>query len=196
MRFDELHAFLPYVTEGDKHSEVYDVYDNVRCKFPGKHAMDTDPVGGDFVVEVNCSNAGWSWKQFTHIDIFKDIEEKTKRRPRSMQTWFAPALSSVVMGEEIPEVSVGASLYPGVKMKTLLQASQALAVAEHRRYHRFEKNGGGRFLPVRFANGIIFGHWTAEQAAKVQRRGSHGLRELTKEFGNPPTIKRLIKETV
>lgn len=196
MKFDELHAFLPYVTQGDLHTDEYLIYDNVRVKFPGRHAMDTVPPGGDFVVEVNCDNAGWNWKQFTHGDIFKDVELKTTYNSNFMQSWFAPNLCQIVLGESIPTVPADEGKLPGVRTATLLEASQALAVAEHRRYHQYEANGGGRFLPVRFTLGIIFGYWTATEAAKVQRRGAHGLRELTKEFGNPPTVKRLAKELV
>lgn len=193
MNFETLHAMVPYEHEGELHSNTMQVYNDVRVKYPGKHAMDTDPVGGDMVVEVNCGNAGWAWKQFTHGDIFLDIESKTLSAPEFMKLIGAKQIAEVVSGEEIPrlgfkEMAVSLGL-PGVRYQTLLEASQTLAVAEHRRYARYEANGGGRFLPLRFALGIIYGHWSASEAIRVQRTGVHGLRSLTKEYGNPPTVR-------
>ncbi len=118
LKFDELHTMLPYVTEGQKHSNVYDVYENVRCKFPGKHAMDTDPVGGDFVIEVNCSKHGWDWKQFTHADIFNDIETKTDADLTFMQESAAPELCSIVLGSLAPQTL--ATQWPAVKSASVL----------------------------------------------------------------------------
>lgn len=196
MLFDELHAMVPYEHEGPVHANSLQVYPDVRVKFPGKHALDTDPVGGDFLVEVNCANAQWVWKQFTHGDIFKDIEDKTMFDPSFMAERGIVEVAHVVKGNK----GIGSGIpwhavkLPGLRYKTLLQASQALAVAEHRRYHRYEKNGGGRFLPLRFAIGIVYGFWTADEAIAVQRRGVHGLRELQKEHGNPPTVHAILKE--
>lgn len=195
MDFKAVHALIPYETEGEKHSNTLNVYKNVRVKYPGTHAMDTTPVGGDFVVEVFCHLASWNWKQFTHTDIFNDIQLKTDFAPDWMREWFAPRLAQVVDGTSIPMV-FPVKRMPGVEVSTLLEASQCLAIAEHRRYHKYEAGGGGRYLPLRFTMGIIYGHWNASDASRVQRRGIHGYRQLTKEFGNPPTVRKLIKENV
>lgn len=192
MDFATVHATIPYVTEGKLHSNTLEVYKDVRVKYPGKHAKDTDPVGGDFVVEVSCDAAGWKWKQFTHTDIFKDIQEKTDFNEGWMRTTGIRQIAAVVNGSDIP-FNLPMRI-PGVGWNTLLEASQCLAVAEHRRYHQYESGGGGRFLPLRFAVGIVYGHWDESDASRVQRRGIHGYRELTKEFGSPPTVKALLKE--
>lgn len=195
MLFDEVHALIPYVTEGELHSQQMDIYPNVRIKQPGRHAQDTVPLGGDFVVEVNCDTAKWDWHQFTHTDIFKDVESKTSVDPALMQQKVAPVLSDIVLNGVDPTTQDESfSLYelPGLFLPTLFETTQLLAVAEHRRYFMYEKNGGGRFLPLRFAVGIMYGYWTAAEATKVQRRGSHGLRELYKAHGAPPTIKRIL----
>lgn len=194
MNFDALHALIPYETEGEKHSKTMLVYPDVRVKYPGKHALETAPVGGDFLVEVNCADAQWDWKRFTHSDIFEDVQKKCDSNAHIMQTRVATEIANVVLGESIPDtLNFNTLRLPGLKYRTLLQANQALAVAEHRRYHKYEQGGGGRFLPLRFSVGIIFGHWNASDASRVQRRGIHGYRELTKEFGSPPTVRALSK---
>lgn len=195
VNFSEVHAMIPYCTEGEVHSNTLQIYPDVRVKYPGRHAMDTDPVGGDFVVEVDCEAGGWKWKQFTHGDIFKDIETKSLADPTFMRERAASDLARVVEGENIkPHIRWEALKLPGIRYRTLLEATQCLAVAEHRRYHKYDAGGGGRYLPLRYAVGIIYGHWDASSASKVQRRGIHGYKELTKEFGNPPTVKSLLKE--
>lgn len=196
MKFNDIHAMVPYEHEGELHSNTLQVYPDVRVKYPGRHALDTSPIGGDFVVEVNCANAQWDWKQFTHGDIFIDIEDKSEFDREFMMERGIVDLAAIVKGDKGVGTTtpLGALGLPGLRYKTLLQASQALAVAEHRRYHQFEKNGGGRFLPLRFAVGIVYGFWTSQDAIRVQRRGSHGLRELTKEFGNPPTVRKIMEK--
>lgn len=197
MRFDDVHAMVPYEHEGDIHSKSLQIYREVRVKYPGKHALDTDPIGGDFVVEVECNSAGWSWKQFTHGDIFKDVEDKTLFNPTFMKEQGIVDLARVVKENSLVRTSLpwDAVKLPGLRYNTFLRASQVLAVAEHRRYHRFEKGGGGRFLPLRFSIGIVYGHWTAQDAIRVQRTGVHGLRSLCKDFGNPPTVKAILDGT-
>jgi len=191
--FDELNKVIPYVKTGDIHSQVLEVYDDVRIKQPGRHAFETRPQGGDFVVEVNCDNAGWAWKKFTHEDIFYDLDTKVAADENYMQTIFAPALARVVVegSDPLDALSTGAVL-DGLKVYSMLRASQVLAVAEHRRYARFEARGGGRFLPARFALGIIFKHWTGADAAAMQKTGSNGLQILEKRFGTPPLLKDLV----
>jgi hypothetical protein len=195
MNFAQVHALIPYETEGKLHSNTLEIYKDVRVKYPGRHALDTDPAGGDFVVEVSCDAAGWSWRQFTHTDIFEDVQEKTDFDPKFMQNTGIRDIARVVNGGGIAtSVLWSAIKLPGLRYRTLLEANQVLAVAEHRRYHKYESGGGGRFLPLRFAVGIVHGYWNASDASRVQRRGIHGYRELTKEFGSPPTVKALIKE--
>lgn len=196
MNFAEVHALIPYETEGKLHSNLLNVYPDVRVKYPGKHALDTAPVGGDFVVEVTCKDAGWEWKQFTHTDIFNDIQAKTDFDSKFMQDTGIRDIARVVSGGGIASsVLYSPDNLPGVRYRTLLEANQCLAVAEHRRYHKYESGGGGRFLPLRFAVGIVHGYWNASDASRVQRRGIHGYRELTKEFGSPPTVRALLVES-
>jgi hypothetical protein len=68
---------------------------------------------------------------------------------------------------------------------------QCLAVAEHRRYARYEAKMGGRFLPARFAAGIVYGHWTAEDAKLVVRKGRPGVEMLERLNGAPPTLQEI-----
>jgi hypothetical protein len=192
VNFDEVHKLVPYETQGRLHSNSLNVYTDVRVKYPGRHALDTDPIGGDYVVEALCDVAEWDWKQFTHTDIFKDVQLKTDANSEWMQSVGIKQLADVVSGSEIPHPLDVPENLPGVRWSVLLRASQCLAVAEHRRYHRYEAGGGGRFLPLRFAVGIVYGHWNESDASRVQRRGIHGYRELTKEFGSPPTVKALL----
>ncbi len=194
MFFNEVHEKIPYLSDGELHSVTTEIYPAVRVKQPGRHAFDTDPIGGDFVVEVSCDNAKWDWKQFTHADLFADLQSKYDTSQRFfLQHTYAKFLARVVDGTIEPIKIETTATIPGLDLTVLLQTSQVLAVAEHRRYARYEANGGGRFLPVRFALGIIFGHWSAAEATRVQRRGVHGLRELTKLGGNPPTVRKLCK---
>lgn len=194
MRFSEIHALVPYITEGELHSVTTELHPTVRVRQPGRHKNETSPAGGDMVVEVNCASAQWDWKQFTHGDIFKDIETKTIFDQEFMRSRGIVDLARVVKEDAgiRSATPYNALLLPGLRYNTLLRASQALSVAEHRRYHQYESGGGGRYLPLRFAIGIVYGYWTASDAVRVQRRGVHGLRDLTKQFGNPPTVKAVL----
>jgi hypothetical protein len=86
-----------------------------------------------------------------------------------------------------PSLVIGA-----IKPYTFLCAVQALAVAEHRRYAKFEPQFGGRFLPFRFAAGIDEGLWTAEAAIMSQKKGRPGVEFLERENGVPKLTQELM----
>jgi hypothetical protein len=194
MRFDKLHEMIPYATGGKNHVMSMNPYNGVVLSMPGRHQKDTDPVGGDFVVMVSDFNLGWVNHQFTHDDLFKDFETKTKQ-----YQWQAEMLLldyvKVVFGDDPSKIewhrpndkTWDETLHP----QTMLYSVQCLAIAEHRRYHQHEAKGGGRFLPVRFISGIVEGLWTAEDCKKVQRRGRLGLDHLISVHGKPTPLKEL-----
>ena len=203
MRFDKLHEYIPYVTGGQVHTVSAEIYPAVKISMPGRHQYDTDPIGGDFVVMVSDFNLGWVNHQFTHDDIFADISKKTEQSKYHAENLFKDYVS-VVFGEDPavfewhrpgngqpnglvePDWTWHDTLHP----QTFLYAVQCLAIAEHRRYHQHESRGGGRFLPARFASGIIEGLWTAEDCKKHQRRGRPGFDMMVKLFGAPKPLKK------
>lgn len=163
---------------------------------PGRHAGDTDPVGGDFVVTVDDDQINWTAHQFTHDDIFYDLEMKAKYRTDAAGALMRAYAKVVVLGADPEEFLLrrrysSTDVLPGLHPQTFLYAGQCLAIAEHRRYHKFESKGGGRFLPARFAIGIVEGFWTAADAKAVQRRGRPGVEELENKFGQPTRLKVL-----
>jgi hypothetical protein len=192
MTFDELNLYVPYVTPKDGHklhALKTKVCENVRVGQPGKYWDRTVPLGGDAVVEVNDAAAGWKWKKFRHDHLFVDLEVKAQEDVDWMQKIFAPALVQVVFGASPDALYDQADPgLPGVNASTLLAASQALALAEHRRYARMEAAGGGRFLPVRFAMGIVFEIWPASEATRVMYQGLPGLHSLEARFGTAPKL--------
>lgn len=200
--FDSLHQHIPYVTGGKvkKHSQTLPLETSgkwaVRVRQPGKYWEKSTPPGGDMVVEVSCNTAGWKWKQFRHDHLFKDIELKLEDYGKFMRDEFAPALARVVYSKTDPRLELLGSIVPvevpGLSPEATLFASQALALAEHRRYKRFESRGGGRLLPARFAVGVIFKTWPSEAAAGVMYQGLPGLESLIAQYGKPPTLKELV----
>jgi hypothetical protein len=188
MKFDELNNSIPYVVGGKKHILSMQPYEGVTLRMPGRHENDTEKPGGDFVVEITDDTTSWESKQFTHQHIFDDFQSKTdlhaEQAERLMQLY-----AKVVLDQEDPDnfwKYTGASVpeWEGtVSVPTLIAALQCLAVAEHRRYARYEAKMGGRFLPARFAAGIVYGHWTAEQAKSRVRMGRPGVEWLEKEAG-------------
>ena len=192
MKFDSLHRLIPYATGEKNHVVTMSTYNGVVLALPGRHQKDTSPEGGDFVVMVSDSELSWVNHQFTHDDIFADLESKRNADQELTEKFFKDYVS-IVFGEdpakkgweERPEVW-NDSVHP----QTLLYSLQALAVAEHRRYHQHESRGGGRFLPARFASGIIEGLWTAEDCKKHQRRGRPGFDMMVKLFGAPKPLKK------
>ncbi len=191
MDFVTLHEIIPYVSTGQQHILTMSPYEGITLRMPGRHAFDTDPEGGDFVIEVTDPEMNWVNHQFTHDDIFKDVQEKTNA-PKFPSEGFMAAYAAIVMGGQDPERHRFMKLdCPGIDPNLFLRAAQCLAVAEHRRYHAHERNGGGRYLPARFSAGIVQGIWTADDVKAYQRRGRQGLENLIKEKGRPRPLKSL-----
>jgi hypothetical protein len=192
MTFDELNLYVPYVTPKDGHKLhglKTELSKYVRVGSPGKYWDKTTPIGGDYVVEVDDAIAGWKFRKFRHDHLFEDLAEKARADADWMQKVFAPALVRVVFGASPDELyEENDPGLPGVNASTLLAASQALALAEHRRYARMEAAGGGRFLPVRFAMGIVFEIWPASEATRVMYQGLPGLHSLEARFGTAPKL--------
>lgn len=191
MRFKELNESLPYVFTGKEKSVPHVPYKNITLLFPGRHAADTKPLGGDFCVCVTDKNLKWNKHQFTHDDIFKDIGLKTESDPVSTQQLMIDY--KALIAENAMMLEWVQSTIPGIEPGLFLKAVQCLAVAEHRRYKRFENKFGGRFLPFRFSAGIAEGLWTAQDAIDKQRRGRPGVEELEKIHGLPALTKELMK---
>lgn len=196
---------IPHTTGDKNHVVTMSPYNGVVLAMPGRHQKDTDPVGGDFVVMVSDFNLGWVNHQFTHDDIFLDIEKKVKQNKAEAERlyfdyvrvvfgddpakveWHRPSNHPKGLDLSEPSDDWDDTLHP----QTFLYAVQCLAVAEHRRYHQHEAKGGGRFLPVRFAGGIVEGLWRAEDCKRVQRRGRLGLDHLISAHGSPKPLKEI-----
>lgn len=132
---------------------------------------------------------GWIKHPFTHVDIFKDIEDSKLNITEDFR-W---AYYNVVNGFDPSNYHFTRKDCPdGIHPMTFLYGVQALAVAEHRRYHQYESKFGGRFLPFRFAAGIMEGLWTAADAAAMQKRGRPGVEILEKAHGKPELTKALM----
>lgn len=183
MDFKKLHETLPYVTGGKKHVLEYSPYNAVTLYFPGRHANDTDPVGGDFVVTVTDEELGWVAHQFTHGDIFQQVEtyrlDSSTTGKEMMEAYFDIVHKGTDPSKYDLHRSIGGVLHP----QTFLYAVQCLAVAEHRRYAKHEAKLGGRYLPYRFAVGIFNSQWNAADAVAMQRRGRPGVEILEKQAG-------------
>lgn len=196
MKFEELNNSIPYVVGGKKHILSTSPYDNVTLRMPGRHENDTEKPGGDFVVEVTDDSTSWESKQFTHQHIFDDFQDKADLDSEKAQG-LMQLYAKVILGEEDPDnyykyTGVSVEAWVGtLDVLTLISALQCLAVAEHRRYARYEAKMGGRFLPARFAAGIVYGHWTADDAKVVVRKGRPGVEMLERLHSKPPTIQEL-----
>lgn len=201
MKFDELNAHVPYAVGGKAKSLEMKLGD-ITLALPGKHADQTTPIGGDFVVMVTCSQKKWKRHQFSHIDIFQDVEQK---RNDGQYAKLMGSDSVVLVNELMNEymaVVLGADpashVYPkydhltGLRVGPFLRGIQALAVAEHRRYAQYEDRFGGRFLPFRFSTGIAEGLWTAADAAEKQKLGRPGVEWLERDHGLPSLTKSLM----
>lgn len=193
MKFDKLNAMVPYVTGGKQKILTMHPYNAITLALPGRHANDTTPVGGDFVVMVDDDSLDWTRHQFTHTDLFMDLQAKRDDLPGKSNRLMEYYLEVVLNGFD-PDKALTDDLdgLPGVHPQTFLYAVQALAVAEHRRYARFESKFGGRYLPFRFGAGIVEGLWTATAAAEKQKRGRPGVEWLEKDFGVPVLTKELM----
>lgn len=194
MRFTKLNEMIPYVTGGKPKVLTMHPYNAITLAMPGRHAKDTDPVGGDFVVMVDDDELDWTRHQFTHNDLFADIELKTKGKYLRKEPFrFMEQYQAVIMGADPEKVDYEIfETLPGLHPKTFLYAVQCLAVAEHRRYARFENKFGGRYLPFRFSAGIVEGLWDAAAAIGMQRRGRPGVEILEKVNGTPELTKELM----
>src|SRR3954469_12211932 len=142
MKFNELNDLIPYAKGGKEKILRFSPYPNITLAMPGRHAADTIPVGGDFVVMVTDAVFKRPDHQFTHTDIFKDIEVKSNH-PR-IETFMASYFGLIHLNKDtdmfIPKM-IGCGHYledmpdlltplPGVDEDTFLQAVQCLAVAE------------------------------------------------------------------
>lgn len=177
MRFTELHETVPYARFGKEKSLRMSPYKGITLAMPGRHAEDCSPKGGDFVVMVTDTNIKWRSHQFTHDDIFFDVEVKAAADP---------VLTNQLMMDYKAIIADNAMTIgwlqhlPGIDPTLFLEAVQCLAVAEHRRYAHYEDRFGGRFLPFRFAAGIAEGLWTADECVKVQKYGRPAVERLEK----------------
>ena len=168
-------------------------YKGITLAMPGRHAEDTTPKGGDFVVMVTDPGIKWRKHQFKHDDIFNDVEVKTLDQPDTTQVFMQNYLEVIAVGTD--PVGLLALPLPGLNTNLFLQAVQCLAVAEHRRYHQHEPKFGGRFLPFRFAAGIAEGLWTADDAIEKQRYGRPAVERLEKAKGVPVLTQQLFDTT-
>lgn len=193
MKFDKLNEMIPYVKGGKQKILSMYPYNAITLRMPGRHAGDTTPVGGDFVVCVDDENMDWVEHQFTHTDLFNDLEVKVNTDPDEAMFLITRYLDVVANGDDPEKMSVAEEHnLGGIHPQTFLYAVQCLAVAEHRRYSQFEAKFGGRFLPFRFGAGIVEGLWTATDAADKQKRGRPGVEWLEKDFGVPTLTKELM----
>lgn len=196
MKFDKLNELIPYVVGGKQKVLTMHPYNAITLAMPGRHAKDTSPVGGDFVVMVDDDDMDWTRHQFTHTDLFQDLQNKRdsgvlgKKNADDLMKLYLDVIKGAAPIEGIGTIAnwVG-TIHP----QTFLYAVQCLAVAEHRRYSQHEAKFGGRYLPFRFGAGIVEGLWTATDAAERQRRGRPGVEWLEKDFGTPFLTKELMK---
>lgn len=195
MKFDELNNTIPYAKGGKEKVLRMSPYPNITLAMPGRHAEDTIPKGGDFVVMVTDQIFPRDDHQFKHSDIFNDLAN------RKNPTVLMNAYNKIINGESPESIHVWTKgtndAHLGVETDcmnpwTFLRAVQCLAVAEHRRYAQYENKFGGRFLPFRFAAGIAEGLWTVNDALAWERKGRPGVEKLEKDFGTPILTKELM----
>jgi hypothetical protein len=181
MDFKQLHETIPYA-KGGKEKVL-----------PGRHALDTIPIGGDFVVMVTDSIFDISDHQFTHTDLFKDVEARRSSEDPEDKV-LMEAYLKVIQGADPASLPIAPQIANEICMDrlTFIRAVQCLAVAEHRRYAKYENKFGGRYLPFRFAAGIDEGLWTAADAAGLQRKGRPGVEILEKQYGVPKLTQELM----
>jgi hypothetical protein len=190
MDFATLNKLIPHALGEKLHVLSMSPYNAITLSMPGRHQKDTAIPGGDFVVMVDDTDLGWVKHQFTHDDLFADIELKSQIGKDGLAKSLMEDYAKVVFGAD-PEVIRWTSHLPGLHPQTFLYAVQCLAVAEHRRYGQHEARGGGRYLPARFSSGIVEGLWTAADCKTVQRRGRPGVEMLENLHGKPTTLKEL-----
>jgi len=193
MRFDKLNEMIPHVVGGKQKILSMHPYNAITLRMPGRHAKDTDPIGGDFVVCVDDENMDWTEHQFTHTDLFRDLQVKFDRFPGTSMHLMEDYIKVVHDGVDPEKMDWSDADFPGIHAQTFLYTVQCLAVAEHRRYARYEAKFGGRYLPFRFGAGIVEGLWTAADAAERQKRGRPGVEWLERDYGVPTLTKELLK---
>lgn len=195
MKFDKLNELIPYTYGGKNYILTMQPYNAITLAMPGRHAKDTDPKGGDFVVMVDDDDLGWIRHKFTHSDIFADVQAKRDGCPEYLGS-LMDAYEEVVVHGADPESFLASTpeKYVGLHPHTFLFAVQCLAVAEHRRYARYEAQGGGRYLPLRFAAGIAEGKWTDAHATEKQKRGRPGVEWLEKDHGLTAVTRGLLND--
>lgn len=193
MKFSELHEHIPLARYGKPKSLTMEPYKGITLAMPGRHAEDTTPKGGDFVVMVTDAGMKWKKHQFKHDDIFYDVEVKADHNPEHMGFFMGQYLNVIAAGDDPMKIKLGDGItLAGIDFAKFMCAVQCLAVAEHRRYHMHEQRFGGRFLPFRFAAGIAEGLWTADEAIKVQRYGRPAVERLEKNTSVPLLTQRLM----
>jgi hypothetical protein len=180
--------FIPYVTGPKKHVVSMQPYPGITLAMPGRHQNDTPIPGADFVVMVTDAILGWNKHQFTHTDIFKDLERRDKDTGHHLMSDYL----KIVQGADPREAIAWPTPAGCISTLTFMCAVQALAVAEHRRYAKYEPRWGGKYLPFRFGAGIVEGLWSAADAIDKQRRGRPGVEWLEKDHGMPTLTKELI----
>jgi hypothetical protein len=193
MDFKQLHETIPYAKGGKEKVLTYSPYPNINLAMPGRHALDTIPIGGDFVVMVTDSIFDISDHQFTHTDLFKDVEARRSSEDPEDKV-LMEAYLKVIQGADPASLPIAPQIANEICMDrlTFIRAVQCLAVAEHRRYAKYENKFGGRYLPFRFAAGIDEGLWTAADAAGLQRKGRPGVEILEKQYGVPKLTQELM----
>ena len=192
MNFEKLHKTIPYVTGGKSKVLEMKPHVNITLALPGRHAGDTVPAGGDYVVMVDDEEMNWTRHQFTNADIFVEIEKRYEANPTETTRFMRQYLKVVKGGYRPDNLPIIEDPENVVDARTMLCALQCLAVAEHRRYAKYESRFGGRYLPFRFSAGISEGLWTAADATSRAGRGRPGVEWLEKEFGVPELTKELM----
>lgn len=188
MNFEELNDYIPYAMYGKEKSLRMSPYPGVTLAMPGRHAKDTTPKGGDFVVMID--TPALDMHQFKHDDIFVDIDKKREAHGAQVNILMTDYYQ-VITGSNPPIYAD--DKFVGIHPTIFLRAIQCLAVAEHRRYAKFEPKGGGRYLPFRFAAGIAAGEWTVVEAVSLQKKGRPGVEMLENQYGTPVLTKELFK---
>lgn len=193
MHWSELATHIPWRTPEDAplHSVVVTIHESeagtVAVSLPGKYWDRTQPQGGDFVVQVSTQvDTPRSPRWITHADLLWDFQAKRDSDPRAAATAILPLLAAVVQEGADPEVLASRAMHldpPGLPLVISLVASQCIAMCEYRRFGSAEWAGGGRFLPARFATGILVGRWLAEAAVDHEKAGLTGLRDLRRVSG-------------
>lgn len=192
MKFDQLHSMIPYTMGGKPKVLEMHPYNAITLAMPGRHALDTTPKGGDFVVMVDDEYMDWTKHQFTHTDLFTDLELKATTLNDAARHLMECYFKVVLLGADPEKFDFQRGDWLGIHPQTFMYAVQCLAVAEHRRYARYEAKFGGRYLPFRFGAGIVEGLWTATDAADKQKRGRPGVEWLEKDYGVPELTRELM----